>query len=114
MSVNAFNAVNILKEKFNINVKCIKINKIKPIDDSILEILLKCDKIHFFEESAKNAGVGEITASALVEKGYKGYYKITAVEDDFVPHAAVSRLMEMYSLSTEKMVEMIRGQNDVG
>ena len=45
----------------------IKLNKIKPIDTSIVNALRNCDTVYFFEESIKNGSVGETFASMLIE-----------------------------------------------
>ena len=55
-------------------------------------------------------GVAEEFASRLIEKGYGGKYTITAVDCEFVSHASVSRLMEKYSMSPEKMALLIENE----
>lgn len=104
-----FNAAYAMSElaKKGINVKIIKINKIKPLSREIVDETAKCKKIFFFEEGMRAGGVGEVLASLLLEKGYKGRYSLTAVDNEFVSHASVSRLMEKYGLSAQKMCEKI-------
>lgn len=103
---NAFSAVKLLQEK-GINAKIIKINKIKPLSEALVKAVSACDKVFFFEEGMRSGGVGEKLASMLLESGFAGKYSITAVDDEFVSHASVSRLMERYSLSAEKMAEKV-------
>ena len=55
----------------------------------------------------KCGGVGEALGSQLLERDFSGRYFITAVDGEFVSHASISRLMEKYSLSAEKMAEKI-------
>ena len=57
----------------------------------------------------KSGGVGEKLGSMLIENGYKGEYRVTAVSDEFVAHASVSRLMEKYSLDADGMAKIIEG-----
>lgn len=105
---NAIRAAEMLREK-GINIKIIKINKIKPLPDSLIDEIKKCGKAFFFEEAMKSGGVGEKLGSMLIENGYKGEYRITAVSDEFVAHASVSRLMKKYSLDADGMAEIIEG-----
>lgn len=99
---NALKAEQILKKK-NIEIKIVKLTKIKPIPDEAVEAVCGCKNVLFFEEGMKNGGVAEGFASYLFEKGYKGKYRITAVNDEFVGHASIDRLMEKYDMSPEKM-----------
>lgn len=99
---NSLKAEQILKKK-NIDVKIIKLTKVKPIPDEAVEVACDCKNVLFFEEGMKNGGVAEGFASCLLEKGFKGKYKITAVNDEFVGHASIERLMEKYEMSPEKM-----------
>lgn len=106
LTLNAYKAVKALEAK-GIAVRIIKLNKIKPFSPLAVENALDCSKVFFFEEGMKGGGVGEKFGSVLLESGYKGKYKIYAVEDEFVAHASVARQMEKYSLSSERMAEII-------
>lgn len=103
---NAVGAIHMLAEK-GINAKIIKINKIKPLPDGVVQEAVRCKKLFFFEEGMRAGGVGECLASKLLEKGYDGGWSLTAVDGEFVAHASVNSLMEKYSLSAEKMYEKI-------
>lgn len=103
---NAVEAIHILAGK-GINVKIIKLHKIKPLPFGAVEEALKCKKLYFFEEGMRSGGTGEGFASKLLENGYCGTWSLTAVDSEFVPHAGVTALMERYSLSSEKMAEKI-------
>lgn len=103
---NAVKAVEKLVEK-GIKTKLIKLHKIKPLSDGAVEEAAKCKKLFFFEEGMRAGGVGEVTASRLLEKGFGGSFSLTAVDYEFVSHASVSSLLEKYSMSAEKMYEKI-------
>ena len=103
---NALSAAEKLREK-GIDVRIIKLNKIKPMPSGAVENALECEKIFFFEEGMRSGGVAEKFASLLLEKRYKGGYSITAVDDEFVAHASVSRLMEKYSMDADGMASKI-------
>ena len=104
---NAVKALELLGEDAA-NVKIIKLNRIKPIPQKALEDALDCNSVFFFEEGMKGGGVGEKFGCELLLKGFKGGYKLTAVEDEFVPHASVNSLMDKYSMSAEKMAQLIK------
>lgn len=103
---NAVKAAEKLAEK-GIKTKLIKLHKIKPLSDGAVEEAAKCQKIFFFEEGMRAGGVGEVTASRLLEKGFGGSFSLTAVDNEFVSHASVSSLFGRYSMSAEKMYEKI-------
>lgn len=103
---NAVSAVTELKEK-GISAQLIALNQIKPLPKKAIEILESKDKLFFFEEGQKSAGIGEKLGSVLMEKGYKGQYFITAVEDKFVEQASIDELMSIYSLDKDAMIDKI-------
>ncbi len=96
-------------QKNGINAKIIKLNRVKPIDIGAVKAALDCKHIFFFEEGVRSAGVGEAYALRLLESGYKGKYKLTAVDDCFVKQASVSYLLSKYNLDTKGMVNTIIG-----
>ncbi len=100
-----FNALEAAEKllKRGIDVKIIKINKIKPIPSGAVENALGCERIFFFEEGVRSGGVAEKFGSLLLENGYNGRYSVTAVDDEFVAHASVARLMEKYSMDADSM-----------
>lgn len=106
---NALKAKDILAQK-GVNIKIIKLNKIKPLPDGSVDESLGCKNVFFFEEGMKNGGVAEGFASKLAEKGYEGRYSVTAVNCEFVSHASVARLMEKYSMSPKKMALTIENE----
>ncbi len=103
---NAVKAICLLAEK-GVNVKIIKLHKIKPLPQGAVDEAQKCKRLFFFEEGMRSGGTGENFASGLLEKGYCGSWSLTAVDGEFVTHASVSGLMDKYSLSGEKMAEKI-------
>lgn len=110
---NALRAAEKLREK-GLNIKIIKLNKIKPLPVSLVDEIKKCKRAFFFEEGVKSGGVGEKLGAMLIENSYVGSYRITAVNDEFVPHASVSRLMERYGLDAEGMAKIIEGGGNRG
>ncbi len=88
-------------------VKIIKLNKIFPLSDELVENLMSYKTLHFFEESVKSGGIAEHLAARLLEKGFKGEFKIHAVEDKFVPAANVSAALAGNQLDSKAMVTAI-------
>lgn len=113
LSGEAIEAVDKLNEE-GIDIYLISINKIKPIDEEIIDMLLRCSKVYFFEEGLKSGGVGEKVALKLLEKGYTGSYSLTAVDDRFVVQASINELLKMYKMDAESIAEKVREDNRSG
>ena len=84
-----------------------KLNKIKPIDESVVEYLKNCDSVYFYEESVKSGSVGEIFASLLFENNINVHFKHIAVNDEFVKQASVCRQLEHYNLDTNSIIKEV-------
>lgn len=102
--------------QYNIKSQVLKLNRIKPIDPSAIEILLKANNIFFVEEGIRSGGIGEKLGSILLENGFRGKYEITAVNDCFVKQSTVNQLIKEYKLDSESIVKNIlsalRGSED--
>ncbi len=93
--------------KRGIRVKVLKLNRIKPIDEDAVNAVVDAKKIFFFEEGVRSGGIAEKFASLLLEKGYKGTYDITAVNDCFVKQAKIPELLRQFGFDCESIVEKI-------
>lgn len=105
---NACKAYNELKKQ-GMSIRVVKLNKIKPLDPSVVEILKDSRSIFFFEEGIQNGGVGEKLALRLLEAGYRGEYKLTAVDYCFVEQGSVASTIAKNNLDTDSMVEIVGG-----
>lgn len=105
---NACKAVNELKKQGKA-VKIIKLNRIKPLDSSIIEALKNDKHIFFFEEGIQNGGVGEKLALRLLESGYKGEYKLTAVDYCFVEQGSVESTIKKNNLDAQSICDIVGG-----
>lgn len=94
-------------EKRNIKAKVLKLNRIKPIDTEAIDRVLNSKYVFFFEEGVRSGGIAEKFAAELLQRGYKGGYDITAVEDCFVKQAKVPELIKDYGFDSESMVDKI-------
>ena len=66
--------------------------------------------IYFFEEGQKSGGIAEKMAAELMQCGYKGNYRITAIENKFVEAASVAELLHTYKLDKQSMIETVSGE----
>ena len=102
----AIDAVDALSEK-GYKVCLVSLNQIKPIPEEIFSILLDKKAVYFFEEGQKSGGIAQKLGCALMEKGFKGKYRITAIEDKFVEQASVKDLLSLYGLDTYAIIEKV-------
>lgn len=85
------------------DVTIIKLNKVFPISYDLIGELKNYNQIHFFEEGIKAGSIAEHLAGMLLESGYTGKYKISAIDSQFVPAASVSCSIKKYGLDTDSM-----------
>lgn len=102
----AIKAVDELSAK-NINALLISLNRIKPLPENAVDIMYTMKKVFFFEEGIRSDGIGEKTGFRLLERGYKGAFSLTAVNDRFVSQATVGELLHEYGLDAEGIVKKI-------
>lgn len=96
-----------------IDVGVVKLNTIKPIDASCVNMCMTYKKILFFEEGIKSGGVGETFSRMLIENGFKGAFCLRAFEDCFVEQGSIASQLHKYGLDAEGMYELINNQEKV-
>lgn len=89
------------------NTAVIKLNIIKPINSEIATLLNDVSEVYFFEEGVKSGGVGEGLALSMLEHGFKGKYKLVAVDDAFVAQASVDEQIKKYGFDKDSMIKII-------
>ena len=87
----------------------IKLNKIYPLEDNLINELSKYDNIYIFEEAVKSGSVGEKIISKLSNLNYMGKIKQVAVNDEYVNAASVNKLLKLYNLDVQGIENTIRG-----
>lgn len=105
-----FSNASLAKEKLEskgIKTCIVKLNKIKPIKNEVIDYLSRFKKIYFFEEGILSGGIGEHLNSLLSQSGYRGEFKLTAINDEFVNHASVASILKKLHLDEESMFEII-------
>ena len=85
----------------------IKLNRIKPIDESVLEVISGAENVYFYEESIKTGSVGELLAEMLEENGIHVNYKHIAVKNEFVKQASVASQLKAYKLDTDSIINEV-------
>ena len=103
---NCYNAMESLDNTF-----LIKLNRIKPIDESVCEKIRSCNNIFFYDEGIKTGGVGECFAAMLEENGINANYHHISIEDEFVKQAEVSSQLKKYKFDTDSIIEKVNSIN---
>ncbi len=83
-----------------IKVAVMKIGKIYPISNELLNDLKNYREVYFFEESIKSGGIGEHIASKLLELGFKGKWSLSAIDNKFIPQSTVNSALESLGLNS--------------
>lgn len=86
----------------------LKLLRIKPIDGDAVTKALDYDRVFFFEEGIKQGGIGESFLTLMCEKGFKGEYRLFAIDDKFVTHAPVERLLARLGLDERGIYDSIK------
>ena len=99
------NALEAQEELKDIDV--IKLNKIYPLSNDLVEKLTGYKNLQFFEEGILNGGIGEHLLNKLNKVGFNGKYGIHAIEG-FVPAAKVDESLKCYELDALSMTEFFK------
>lgn len=90
-----------------VKVKLIKLNRIKPLEISLLKEVINAKFVFFFEEGIKTGSIGESLAFKLLENNFKGKYILTAVDNKFVSQASVESSLKKLGLDFNSMKNKI-------
>lgn len=90
-----------------IKVDVLKLTRIFPISDQVMEIMMRYDSVIFFEESYYYGGISSLVGSMLAEKNFHGSYKRIA-QKDFLKQATISSQMKKMGLDVESIEETVR------
>lgn len=89
-------------------VKEISLLQIRPLPVEAVCAAAGCRHVLFFEDGAQSGGVGEAFGARLIESGAACRYHITAVNDQFVPHASVPALLHRFRLDADGVESVAR------
>lgn len=90
--------------RFNI----VKLNKIIPVSPEAVKAAAKGKRVIFFEEGVKSGSVSEGFVSELLQLGYDGKVKISAIENGFVAHGSMDEQLQMLKLDKDGIKETIK------
>lgn len=85
----------------------VKLNKIYPFSDELIETLSKYDNIQIFEENAQSGGIGEHLSARLSALGFGGCIKIHAIDGKFPPPSTVSAALKANGLDKDAILRSI-------
>lgn len=104
----AANAVKPLLDK-GINIKIVKLNKIKPVPKASVSEVFASEHVFFYEEGEMTGGIGEVFNMLLSKNNYQGKFYLKAVDDKFVHHSTVEQLFEEFEFDTQSIIRYISG-----
>jgi len=92
------------------NTAVLKLNKIYPLSDDLLLEIKKYKNIFFFEEGIKSGGIGEKLGAKILEADISVSYKVTAINNEFVPAATTKSSLQKYGLDTQSIINTVKGE----
>ncbi|WP_448921090.1 1-deoxy-D-xylulose-5-phosphate synthase [Eubacterium sp.] len=100
--LNVYDALGELDNTF-----AIKLNRIKPINPNVLDLLKNVKIVYFFEEGIKSGGVGECFGSMLAESDVTAKFRHICIEDEFIKQASVDSQLKKYRLDKESIIDIV-------
>lgn len=100
--LNVYDALGELDNTF-----AIKLNRIKPINPNVLDLLKNVKTVYFFEEGIKSGGVGECFGSMLAESDVTAKFRHICIEDEFIKQASVESQLKKYRLDKESIIDIV-------
>lgn len=101
-----FNNAVLAQRSLN-NTDVVKLNKVYPVEDEVIETLLNYKEIYFFEEGILSGGIGEHIAAKLLTCGFNGKYNLYAIDNEFVAASTIESALKKYKLDSESMIEIV-------
>ena len=89
-------------------ITVVKLNRIYPLPEDLIELLAGYEELHFFEEGIERGGIGEHLAARLREVTFRGRYQIHAVKEQFVPCSTVEEALKDLKLDRDGMTEAVK------
>ena len=97
----------LLQEK-KVNCDVLKLVKIYPFTENLVEELLNYQNVLFAEECIAAGGIGEHLEYALQQKGWKGRFIHCAVREACLPHATVAQIKQTVGLDAESLARTVQ------
>lgn len=90
------------------NTAVLKLNRIYPLPDALIDTVKKYKKVFFFEEGIKKGGIAELLAAKLVESKISLDYNIHAIDNTFVPSMSVESAFKKYGFDTQSIIDSVK------
>lgn len=86
----------------------LRLVKISPLPEKLLEIAAGYQRVVFFEEGMLNGGIAQRLGAQLMQSGFAGKFEMAGAEG-FVPQATVEQQLAMFGLDENGMAERLKG-----
>ena len=86
----------------------LKINRIVPLSDSIVELASNYQNVLFYEEGYVYGGVGSMLCQKLSEINFKGNFKVFGISNQFVKHAKFEEILAEHKLNAEHIYQTLK------
>ena len=93
--------------KQGISACILKLCTVKPISPAAVDFAAGFGRIFFYEEGMLSGSVAHTFRDMLDSRAYKGDYRVRAIEDGFVRHAAVSSSLSHLGLDADSMAREV-------
>ena len=94
------------------NFDIIKLNRVFPISEELIELIMNYKTVHIFEEGIRAGGIGEHIASRLLEKNAALKLRIHAIDGCFVPQQTVSEALSQFGLDTAAIIKTMENSDE--
>ena len=100
-------AAEALLQQKKVSCDVLKLVKIFPFTEELIDTLSNYKIIVFAEECVAVGGIGEHLATALQKTGWKGTFVYRAVQDVSLPHATVPQIKQLLGLDGEHLAQTV-------
>lgn len=85
----------------------LRIVKISPLPEKLMEIAAGYQRVVFFEEGMLNGGIAQRLGAQLMQSGFAGKFEMAGAES-FVPQATVEQQLAMFGLDVNGMMQRLK------
>ena len=102
-------------KEYKLNAKIINATFIKPLDEDILnELIKKKYNILTIEDNVLNGGLGSLISFYLLQHGFKGRIKSMGFDDKFIEQGTIEELYNQEGLTIEKIKDNVESLKKEG
>ncbi len=101
--VSCLKAIRLAKK----NVTFLKLNRIFPIEDNVINELTSFKRVLFVEECYQDGGIGAYLGNRLINAKYPGIYRNIGIHNNFLKSGKVDDLLKECALDSESIAKKI-------